>query len=82
MLVMPVTGYIFSGAGGYSLPWFGLFAWPRVLPLDKSLAHLGQGLHYWSAWAIGAVLAAHIAAVGWHQWVKRDEVLSRMSRGA
>jgi cytochrome b561 len=28
---------------------------------------------------IAAVVAVPLAAVAWHQWIKRDEVLSRMT---
>ena len=42
MLVMPGAGYTFSPEGGYSLPWFGMFSWPRLLPLDPVLAHAGS----------------------------------------
>lgn len=78
MLYMPISGYVYSGAGGNSLPWFGLFQWPRLLPLDKVVAHTGYLLHHYGAYVFYAVLAAHIAAVVWHRFVKRDEVLSRM----
>ena len=70
---------MFSGAGGYSLPWFGLFQWPRLVPRDAALSHLGEMLHDRGAWVLGAVLALHLGAVAWHRFVKRDEVLSRMT---
>jgi cytochrome b561 len=79
MLFMPITGYLYSAAGGYSLPWFGLFQWPRLLPHDSGLAAWGKLLHDRGAWVIAAVVAGHLAAVAWHQWIKRDEVLSRMT---
>lgn len=79
MLYMPLSGYLFSAAGGYSLPWFGLFSWPRLLPRDKTAAALGQTLHHWGAWIIGALLVLHGMAVVWHVFVKKDEVLSRMA---
>ncbi|WP_022720308.1 cytochrome b [Rhodopseudomonas sp. B29] len=79
MLFMPLSGYLFSGAGGYSLPWFGLFQWPRLVPRDHVLEHWGEVLHDRGAWVIGAVLALHLCAVAWHVFVKRDEVLSRMT---
>ena len=31
MLLLPLTGYWNSAAGGYSVPFFWLFQWPRVL---------------------------------------------------
>jgi cytochrome b561 len=78
MFFMPLSGYLFSASGNYSLPWFGLFSWPRLLPLDKPRALLGETLHYWGAWTIGAVLTVHVLAVAWHVLVKKDEVLGRM----
>jgi cytochrome b561 len=79
MLFMPVTGYLYSAAGGYSLPWFGLFQWPRLLPHTDGIAAWGKLLHDRGGWVIAAVVATHLAAVAWHQWIKRDEVLSRMT---
>jgi cytochrome b561 len=81
MIFMPVTGYMFSAAGGYSLPWFGLFQWPRLLPHQDNIVSWGERLHDGSAWVISGVILLHLAAVAFHQWVKRDEVLSRMTGG-
>ena len=79
MLFMPVTGYLYSAPGGYSLPWFGLFQWPRLLPHDDHMSAWGKWLHDRGGWAIAAVVALHLAAVAWHHWIKRDGVLSRMT---
>jgi cytochrome b561 len=79
MFFMPITGYLYSAAGGYSLPWFGLFQWPRLLSHDDGISGWGKLLHDRGAWVIAAVVAAHLAAVVWHHWIKRDEVLSRMT---
>ncbi len=78
MLFMPLTGYWFSAAGGYSLPFFWLFQWPRLLPVDKTATHVPETLHLYGAWAIYIVVGLHVAAVVWHQVIKRDSVLSRM----
>lgn len=78
MILMPVTGYIYSGAGGYSLPWFGLFSWPRIVPLDKMLSRAGFLAHEWLGWTLVALLVLHVLAVGWHGWLRRDEVRGRM----
>jgi cytochrome b561 len=81
MISMPVTGYMFSAAGGYSLPWFWLFQWPRLLPHDAALTEWGEFLHDRGGWIISAVILLHLSAVAFHHWVKRDEVLSRMTGG-
>jgi cytochrome b561 len=78
MIALPVTGYLNTAAAGRAVPWFGLFEWPNVAPKDKALAASASMGHYWLAWAIGAVLAVHLAAVLWHRYVKRDGVLARM----
>jgi cytochrome b561 len=79
MLFMPVSGYLYSAAGGYSLPWFGLLQWPRLLPHNDGIAAWGKLLHDRGGWTIAAVVTAHLAAVAWHRWIRRDEVLSRMT---
>jgi cytochrome b561 len=78
MILMPVTGYVFTGAGGHPLPFYGLFEWPSVVPKDKALSQLAGTFHYWGAWAICSVLIVHILVVVWHSLAKRDEVFGRM----
>jgi len=78
MLYMPVSGYVTSAAGGRSLPWFGLFQWPKLLPTDRPLAHEADGFHVYGAYVIYVLLGLHIAAVIWHTFVKHDGILSRM----
>jgi len=78
MLYMPLSGYLTSAAGGRSLPWFGLFQWPKLVATDQALAREAEGFHVWGAYVIYALLGLHIAAVIWHTSVKRDGILSRM----
>ena len=78
MAALPIAGYISSGAGGHDLPFFGLFHWPLVVPVDKALSKSADAAHYWLAWAAAFVIALHLAAVAWHRWVRRDETLARM----
>lgn len=81
MLLLPVSGYVYSAAGGYGLPWFGVVSFPRLVPVDKALSQAGYGAHYWIAWGLGIVLGLHLLAVAWHAWIRRDEVMGRMWRG-
>ena len=78
MIVMPVSGYVSSAAGGYSLPWFGLFQFPRLLDKVPAVSRTGGMLHDWGAWVLYAVVATHLLAVIWHRFVRRDGVLARM----
>lgn len=78
MVALPVAGYVGSSAGGHDVSWFGVFKFPSLAPRDGALAHLAGGLHFWFGWALVVVLALHLAAVVWHTFIRRDEVLSRM----
>ena len=78
MILMPISGYVYTGAAGRPLPFFGLFEWPSFVPKDKVLSQLAGVFHYWGAWMICSVLALHVLAVVWHSWVKKDEVFARM----
>ncbi len=78
MIGLPVSGYVTSSAGGHDVSFFGLVALPNLVGEDKGLSEAASQAHYLLAWAIGIILVAHLAAVVWHAWFKRDEVLTRM----
>jgi cytochrome b561 len=78
MIVMPVSGYLTSTAGGNEVSWFGLFSLPRLVGKDKFLDQGASSAHLVFAWAIAVVLALHLGAVVWHAAIKRDSVLTRM----
>ncbi|WP_316231987.1 cytochrome b [Bradyrhizobium sp. SZCCHNR1051] len=78
LLVMPVTGYMFSSAGGYSLRYFWTFSWPRLFAGDKTIAQAGEITHDALAYVVYLVVGLHIAATLWHEFVKKDETLARM----
>ncbi|TPL95152.1 cytochrome b [Mesorhizobium sp. B2-3-12] len=78
MILMPLAGYITSAAGGHDLPWFGLFQWPDVLPLDKPLERVAAQIHEFGAYCLYAILGLHVLAALWHHLFRRDDVLGRM----
>jgi cytochrome b561 len=79
MILMPLAGYTTSAAGGHDLPWFGLFQWPNLLPLDKGLERTAAEIHEYGAYCLYAVVSLHILAALWHHFVRKDEVLKRMT---
>ncbi|MBV8471891.1 MAG: cytochrome b, partial [Hyphomicrobiales bacterium] len=78
MVALPVAGYVGSSAGGHEIPWFGVFNFPSLAPQNPAIAHSAGAAHFWLAWTLIVVLGLHLAAVCWHTFVRRDEVLSRM----
>ncbi|WP_292857601.1 cytochrome b [Mesorhizobium sp.] len=78
MILMPLAGYVTSAAGGHDLPWFGLFQWPDLLPLDKPLEKVAARIHEYGAYCLYAILSLHVLAALWHHFFRRDGVLARM----
>ncbi|KJC40407.1 cytochrome B561 [Bradyrhizobium sp. LTSP885] len=78
LFAMPVTGYMFSSAGGYSLRYFWTFSWPRLFAGNQTIEHAGEVAHGLLAYVVYIAVALHIGATIWHAVVKKDETLSRM----
>lgn len=82
LFAMPLTGYAFSAAGGYSLKYFWTFSWPRLVAGSPRIAHAGEVAHDTLAYVVYAVVALHVAATFWHALVMRDGTLARMWPGS
>ncbi|MGO9006265.1 MAG: cytochrome b [Beijerinckiaceae bacterium] len=77
LVVMPISGYVLSSAGGHPVTFFGLFAFP-ALPQNKGAAKLADEIHLVAQWAVYGLIALHILATAWHIVVRRDGILDRM----
>lgn len=77
LLIMPISGYVTSAAGGHPVSFFYLFTLPS-LPLDKGLAKFAEEVHLLTQWAVYVLIALHILATSWHIVVRRDGILDRM----
>lgn len=79
--VVPLIGWAYSSAAGFSIVWFGQIPLPDLLPADKALAQLIKPLHQFSAFCLMALAGLHVAAALKHQWIDRDDLLLRMLPG-
>ncbi len=78
LLIMPLSGYIGSVAGGRPVTFFAIGAFPSLVPADKEIAHLAHLVHEAGQWAVYALVAMHMAVAGFHALVRRDGVIRRM----
>ena len=79
LIVMPLTGWIFSTAAGHAPHFFGLFSMPLPgIPESKALAKQASNLHEIIAWIIIVLVGTHIAAALKHHFVNKNNVLTRM----
>jgi cytochrome b561 len=79
--VVPLLGWVYSSAIGYSIALFGVLPLPDLVAPDKALAAMVKPWHGWAAWALVVLAAVHIAAALKHQWIDRDGLLQRMLPG-
>ncbi|MFZ6657667.1 cytochrome b [Undibacterium sp. TJN19] len=86
-IALPVTGMLFSGAGGHGFGVFGLVIVPaqhmpgnpaEVMAYSEFWANLGEILHHASAYVLIATILAHMAGALKHHFVDRDTTLKRM----
>jgi cytochrome b561 len=78
MILMPVSGYVFTMAGGYNFKLFGLVKLPVLIEKNASLAAVGEWSHLIIGYMIVIALTLHIGLGLKHHLVNKDRFLNRM----
>ena len=78
LLALPALGLALTNARGHAIALPGLGALPPLLGRDLDLADTLEDWHGALAWTLLALIALHVAAAAWHQWVRRDGLLDAM----
>jgi cytochrome b561 len=81
ILVIPLTGWLYSSASGVPTVPFGIAALqlPDLLERNKELADSLRFLHVTLNFSLAALVAVHVAAALKHQFFDRDGLLARMN---
>ena len=79
LIVVPVLGWIGVSAFPAPLPVYGLFDMPAIVGKDRDLSRLVLDYHGWLAIFVAALVFAHIGAALFHQYVKKDGLIRRMT---
>ena len=79
LILLPLTGWIFTSAGPFPIQWFGLFDWPK-LPVMRDdpiavAAHIG---HVVLGLLMVALVLLHVGAALYHQFGRKDGLIRRM----
>ena len=82
LLAMPVTGYVYVVAGGYPVEVLNALGVPPLLEKYMPLSKASERVHRTLAYILLTLISGHVAAVVWHDVVRRDGVLRRMLPGA
>ncbi len=78
LLLIPVSGWLYSSATGVQVVYLGVVPLPNLVPKDKALADLLKGVHVGANALLFAVVCLHTVAALRHHVVDRDETLARM----
>jgi len=78
MFIVPLVGWLYSSASGYSVVYLKLWQLPDLVPKNPALAKVLVQLHHLLAWTLASVVLLHVAAALRHHFVARDATLRRM----
>ncbi|HZQ60378.1 MAG TPA: cytochrome b [Casimicrobiaceae bacterium] len=78
MLLVPISGWLYSSSTGVQVVYLGLVPLPDAVPKDKELAAILKNLHVTLNATMFALIALHVAAAFKHHFVDRNELLARM----
>ncbi len=85
MLIMPISGVMYSGLGGYGLAVFGVEIIPEGIletsnhpELLLALSEFGQALHRYTGYLMCGLITLHIGAALKHHFINKDNTLTRM----
>ena len=86
-LIMPISGFLMSGAGGFGVDIFGLVIVPanidptdptKHIPYNEGVGHLMHEVHEVVGLLLAAAIALHIAGALKHHIIDKDRTLLRM----
>ncbi len=77
MVVLPLSGFMGSSFSAYPVKFFGL-PLPKLWEPSPEGKEFFSTIHEVTAFVMMIIIILHISAAVWHQWVKRDGLLSRM----
>jgi cytochrome b561 len=78
---VPLVGWAYSSAAGFPIVVFGVLPLPDFVSPDKELAVAIKPWHGYLAYAMAALVLAHIGAALKHQFIDKDGLLLRMRPG-
>jgi cytochrome b561 len=82
LLVMAVTGYVGTVAGGFPIELLQRLGIPPLMSVSKPTSDAAFWIHTTLVWLLLALVLLHVAAALHHGFVRRDHVLQRMWPGA
>jgi cytochrome b561 len=80
IVLIPLTGWLYSSATASPANYFGYFTVPDLIPANETVGKVLRVVHDVAGKLLLLLLALHIVGAFKHQLVDRDDVLKRMLR--
>ncbi len=81
MLIVPVSGWFMSQYADSSVNFFGLFSIGNIVAPDKDMVGRLHPVHTWLGLVTAGLVLLHIGAALFHEFLRKDGVLSEMLPG-
>lgn len=81
MIVIPLSGYLYSYAAGVPVVYFGLIKLPAIIGPSPEYKDLFKSIHIALNYTLAVLVFIHIIAALEHQLIRRDSLLARMLPG-
>lgn len=78
MIVMPLSGYVMSSAGGHDISIFGWFNLPLLVAKNEQIGGLAKEIHEIAGYALICAITLHFVGALKHHVIDRDVTLARM----
>ena len=79
IFLIGISGYLISTAKGKGIEFFDWFEVPAFQELTTADADLAGDIHFYLAWSLILLAAAHAAAALKHHFIDRDDTLKNMT---
>jgi cytochrome b561 len=79
LFAIPLSGWLYNSASGFPLRWFGIPLPKLFTGFNPTIKDLALFLHENLFYALALLLFLHAGAALWHHYIKRDELLNRMT---
>ena len=76
-----VAGMLVVGTGGRPVPFFGLFSVPLPVTEDDGAHEFWEGVHEFSWKIIAALLIVHVVGAIFNHFVRKNDIVRRMTTG-
>ena len=79
VLIIPLSGYVFTTSNGEGISVFGFFTIPALLSVSETMRNIAINFHIYASYGLLGVIGMHVGGALKHHFIDRDRTLRRMT---